>query len=72
MNHFEAIEKLLTRGGWKPVRTCGNLRQYKKAGNPASLVLPVPEDAPLPEALVRHLETLQDYPFGVSPVFSPP
>ena len=43
MNHFEAIEKLLTRGGWKPVRTCGNLRQYKKAGNPASLVLPVPD-----------------------------
>lgn len=58
MNHFEAIEKLLTRGGWEPVRTCGNLRQYKKAGNPASLVLPVPEDAPLPEALVRHLENV--------------
>lgn len=72
MNHFEAIEKLLTRGGWKPVRTCGNLRQYKKAGNPASLVLPVPGTRLFPKRWSGISKTLQDYPFGVSPVFSPP
>lgn len=58
MNHFETIEKLLNRAGWKLVRTCGSLRQYKKAGYPASLVVPVPESAILPQALVRHLETV--------------
>ena len=58
MNHFETIEKLLNRGGWSLVRISGGLRQYKKAGNPTSLVVPPPEGALLPEALVRHLETV--------------
>lgn len=62
MSHFKSIENLLNRGGWSLVRTSGNLRQYKKAGNPASLVVPVPERAPLPEALVRHLETVTGLP----------
>ena len=59
MNHFEAIEKLLTRGGWKPVRTCGNLRRYRRTRL-------------FPKRWSGISKTLQDYPFGVSPVFCTP
>ena len=56
MNHFHSIEKLLTGGGWTLVRTSGNLRQYKKVGTPASLIVPAPQSGPLSDALLEYLE----------------
>lgn len=72
MNHFEAIEKLLTHGGWKPVRTAATFANTKRREIPPHWFFRYRGTRLFPKRWSGISKTLQDYPFGVSPVFSPP
>lgn len=54
--NFKKVEKIIKRNGWHLVRINGSHYQYKKVGNPNTVVVPNHNGADLTIGVIKSIE----------------